>query len=113
MTSDDIFDGLGFTAGELEGGSLSVRSPIDGAEIARIRETPAAEMPAIVERSHQAFLAWRDVPAPRRGELVRLLGEVFENARVLSQDYDATGSILTVRGLPGAIARLRRALAAS
>jgi len=42
-----------------------------------------------------------------------LLGEVFENARVLSQDYDATGRIMTVRGLPGAIAKLRRALAAS
>ncbi len=42
-----------------------------------------------------------------------LLGEVYENARVLSQDYDASGRIMTVRGLPAAIARLRRALAAS
>jgi GTP-binding protein HflX len=42
-----------------------------------------------------------------------LLGEVYENARVLSQDYDATGRIMNVRGLPAAIARLRRALAAS
>jgi GTP-binding protein HflX len=42
-----------------------------------------------------------------------LLGEVYENARVLSEDYDATGRIMKVRGLPGAIARLRRALAAS
>jgi len=41
---------------------LSVRSPIDGAEIARIRETPAADMPAIIERAHAAFLAWREVP---------------------------------------------------
>jgi GTP-binding protein HflX len=42
-----------------------------------------------------------------------LLGDVYENARVLSEDYDATGRILKVRGLPGAIARLRRTLAAS
>jgi GTP-binding protein HflX len=40
-----------------------------------------------------------------------LLGEVYENARVLSQDYDAIGRIMNVRGLPAAIARLRRALA--
>ena len=40
-----------------------------------------------------------------------LLGEIYENARVLSEDYDASGRILKVRGLPGAIARLRRALA--
>src|ERR1700729_33118 len=75
MTSGDILERLGLTAAALSGGSLSVRSPIDGAEIARIRETPAADMPAIIERAHTAFLAWREVPAPRRGELVRLLGE--------------------------------------
>jgi GTP-binding protein HflX len=38
---------------------------------------------------------------------------VYENARVLSEDYDSTGRILKVRGLPGAIARLRRTLATS
>jgi len=42
-----------------------------------------------------------------------LLNDVYENARVLSEDYDATGRIMKVRGLPGAIARLRRTLAAS
>jgi GTPase len=39
-----------------------------------------------------------------------LLGEIYENARVLSEEHDVTGRILKVRGLPGAIARLRRAL---
>jgi GTP-binding protein HflX len=38
---------------------------------------------------------------------------VYENARVLSEDYGATGRIMKVRGLPAAIARLRRSLAAS
>jgi GTP-binding protein HflX len=42
-----------------------------------------------------------------------LLNDVYENARVLSEAYDATGRIMQVRGLPGAIARLRRTLAAS
>ncbi len=40
-----------------------------------------------------------------------LLGEVYESARVLSEAYDETGRVLRVRGLPGAIARLRRSLA--
>ena len=75
MTSEDVLERLGFTAAELSGGSLSVRSPIDGAEIARIRETPPPTCRRIIERAHSAFLAWREVPAPRRGELVRLLGE--------------------------------------
>jgi GTP-binding protein HflX len=40
-----------------------------------------------------------------------LLSDVYENARVLSEDYDATGRVMKVRGLPAAIARLRRTLA--
>ncbi|MBV9907701.1 MAG: aldehyde dehydrogenase family protein, partial [Hyphomicrobiales bacterium] len=61
MISEDVLERLGFTAAELSGGSLAVRSPIDGAEIARIKETPAAEMEAIIERAQSAFLAWREV----------------------------------------------------
>jgi GTP-binding protein HflX len=49
------------------------------------------------------------LPYPKQG----LLGDVYENTRVLSEDYDTTGRIMKVRGLPGAIARLRRTLAAS
>jgi GTPase len=41
------------------------------------------------------------------------LNDVYENARVLSEDYDGTGRIMKIRGLPGAVARLRRTLAAS
>ena len=39
-----------------------------------------------------------------------LIGEVYESARVLSEEHDETGRVLTVRGLPAAIARLRRSL---
>jgi GTP-binding protein HflX len=42
-----------------------------------------------------------------------MLSDVYENTRVLGEDYDATGRIITVRGLPGAIARLKTTLAAS
>ena len=48
------------------------------------------------------------LPYARQG----MLGEVYESARVLSEAHDETGRVLTVRGLPGAIARLRRSLAA-
>lgn len=42
-----------------------------------------------------------------------LLSEVYENVRVLSEDFNVAGRILKVRGLPGAIARLRGTLSAS
>ena len=90
MTSEDILERLGFTAAELKGGSLPIRSPIDGFEIARIRETPAADMAPIIERAHTAFLAWREVPAPRRGELVRLLGEELRASK------EALGALVTL-----------------
>jgi GTP-binding protein HflX len=41
-----------------------------------------------------------------------LIGEVYESARVLSEEYDEAGRVLRVRGLPGAIGRLQRSLAA-
>ncbi|MFT8680809.1 GTPase HflX, partial [Gluconacetobacter sp.] len=42
----------------------------------------------------------------------KLIGEIYESARVLSEDHDETGRVLKVRALPGAMARLRRSLAA-
>ena len=62
-------------------GTMAVHSPIDGAEIARVPVTPVADMPAVIARSQAAFRAWRTVPAPRRGELVRLLGEELRAAK--------------------------------
>jgi GTP-binding protein HflX len=41
-----------------------------------------------------------------------LIGEIYESARVLAETHDETGRVLTVRGLPAAITRLQRSLAA-
>ena len=90
MTIHDVLKGAGFRAAEISGGSLAVHSPIDGAEIARIAETLASEMPAIIARAQSAFRVWRDVPAPRRGELVRLLGEELRASK------DALGALVTL-----------------
>src|SRR5437868_11106373 len=56
-------------------GDLTVRSPIDGSVLAQLPTASAADMQAAVGRAHEAFKAWRVVPAPKRGELVRLFGE--------------------------------------
>jgi aldehyde dehydrogenase (NAD+) len=62
-------------------GTLAVHSPIDGALLARVVETAPAQMPAVIDRAQAAFRRWRQVPAPRRGELVRLLGEELRAAK--------------------------------
>ena len=90
MTSHDVLRRAGFTPGELSGGALVVRSPIDGTEIAGLGETPAADIPKAVARARAAFDKWREVPAPRRGELVRLLGEELRAAK------EALGAVVTL-----------------
>ena len=59
-------------------GDLVSTSPIDGADIGRVRVGDPDEAAG---RAQQAFLQWRSVPAPRRGELVRLLGEELRAAK--------------------------------
>ena len=66
---------LGVAGDALDSGTLAARSPITGATLGRVPETTPDAAQAVIERAHAAFLAWRKVPAPRRGELVRLLGE--------------------------------------
>ncbi len=81
MTHSETLKAAGLTEADLTGGTLAVRSPIDGATVAHVHETDPAEMPAIIAKSQAAFRAWRTVPAPRRGELIRLLGEELRAAK--------------------------------
>ena len=67
--------------GVRSGGSLDSRSPIDGSVIGSVPEAAPQDMTAACERARAAFLAWRTVPPPRRGELVRLIGEELRAAK--------------------------------
>ncbi len=55
--------------------TITARTPITGEAIASLATTSPSELEAVVAKSREAFLAWRTVPAPARGELVRMLGE--------------------------------------
>ncbi|HEX4196133.1 MAG TPA: aldehyde dehydrogenase family protein [Caulobacteraceae bacterium] len=72
---------LGRLGVALRPGDLAARSPITGEEIARIACHTPAGAAGTIAAAHAAFLAWRKVPAPRRGELVRLLGEELRAAK--------------------------------
>jgi len=56
-------------------------SPIDGAPLGSVECADAAAVAAAVGRAQEAFLTWRLVPPPRRGELVRLLGGVLREEK--------------------------------
>lgn len=72
---ETLLEACGFTAAEVAGGSLTVTSPIDGSVLAKVPETAPEAVEAAIARAKAAFRRWRVVPAPRRGELVRLWGE--------------------------------------
>lgn len=66
---------LGVSRSLYKNGPLEVHTPITGEIIGKAAETSTSEALAAIEAAHTAFRAWRLVPAPKRGELVRLLGE--------------------------------------
>ena len=57
------------------GQDLPCRSPVDGAEIAILRADRAADVQAKIGTAAEAWRQWRELPAPRRGELIRLFGD--------------------------------------
>jgi aldehyde dehydrogenase (NAD+) len=86
----EILSRLGVPRAAYTNGDLPVRSPITGEVIARVVRTGQAEAGELVSRAELAFYAWRSVPAPRRGELVRLLGEE------LRSEIEALGRLVTI-----------------
>jgi aldehyde dehydrogenase (NAD+) len=73
-----LFERLGVAQPE---GELASHSPIDGRIIGSVATASASHVADAVGRAQEAFLAWREVPPPRRGELVRLFGEVLREEK--------------------------------
>jgi L-aminoadipate-semialdehyde dehydrogenase len=99
MTKDQILSALAITDvnpggfdGEWRGSGtdLEVFSPGDGSLIATVQQVTEDEYDAIVDSAHAAFLEWRKMPAPRRGEIVRQLGNK------LREKKDALGALVTL-----------------
>ncbi len=63
------------------GGDISVLSPIDGAQLASLRADSVEDVKAKIGKSVEAFEAWRQVPGPIRGELVRLYAEALRSQK--------------------------------
>lgn len=68
---------------------LSSHSPVDGALIGQVSITTRREYDQVIAQAQEAFLQWRLVPAPKRGEVVRQYGEA------LRQHKDALGRLVS------------------
>lgn len=82
----NILEKFGYTTTHLTGTAIGTKwikgdkllasyNPTNGNKIADVEQTTAEQLEKVVQASHTAFLKFRDVPAPKRGELVRLMGE--------------------------------------
>ena len=89
-TTAHLLKKLGVTQKAYTSGTHKVFSPIDGSEIGQLTLDTAKTLDAKIARAHEAFLNWRTVPAPRRGELIRLLGEV------LREHKEDLGKLVTI-----------------
>jgi aldehyde dehydrogenase (NAD+) len=90
MNAKDILAGLGVNLAEFAGDGLVAHSPIDGAALAALRCDTPETVAARIAAAHAAFLDWRTVPAPKRGELVRLFGDELRASK------DALGRLVTL-----------------
>ena len=87
-TIHDLLTKLGATAepaaigaaGEWQAGrgdTLAVHSPIDGTVLAEFPMAQPADVASVVAAAQSAFLKWRLMPAPERGEFVRRIGNAL------------------------------------
>ncbi len=91
-TAAALLERFGIPARASGDGALRVVSPIDGAVLGHVAQVGAQDAAARLQDARAAFQAWRTVPAPRRGELIRLLGEELRAAK---QELGALVSIET------------------
>lgn len=61
--------------GSTKGEELKIYSPNNGKYIASVYQATEKDYDRVVKKAHEAFLKWREVPAPKRGEVVRAIGD--------------------------------------
>jgi len=81
MSFASVLEAAGLGPSDLHGGDLSITTPIDGSEIARLAEHTIDDVGEMIARAEAAFDTWRRVPAPRRGELVRLIADELRSRK--------------------------------
>jgi aldehyde dehydrogenase (NAD+) len=90
QTIEQLLAELGVDLSQYQGQDLPARSPISGAVTATLRVEQPAQVTEKIGAAHAAFQQWRLVPAPRRGELVRLFGEELRTHK------EALGRLVTI-----------------
>jgi len=89
-TNSGTYLGNGTWSTATGAGVLNPANPTTGEVIAQVQATTPADYETVVANAQAAFKAWRTVPAPRRGEAIRLCGDA------LRRNKDALGSLVAL-----------------
>ncbi|WP_293698603.1 MULTISPECIES: aldehyde dehydrogenase family protein [unclassified Sphingopyxis] len=81
QSTGDLLDRLGVSRALWTDGSMPAVTPLTGEQLGMVQIVDAAAIDERLDRASAAFRSWRHVPAPRRGELVRLWGEELRAAK--------------------------------
>ncbi|MGH1378033.1 MAG: L-piperidine-6-carboxylate dehydrogenase [Alphaproteobacteria bacterium] len=90
MDKNQILNQLGLDSDLISNGNLEVFSPVDGSKIGSVTMDSSHDVDRKIAESVDAFKAWRNVPAPRRGELIRIFGDI------LRDNKEALGALVTL-----------------
>ncbi|PSL20325.1 L-piperidine-6-carboxylate dehydrogenase [Chitinophaga ginsengisoli] len=74
---------------DAKGETIQASSPVDGKDIATVKGASRADYDAVIKKAQEAFKEWRLWPAPRRGEVVRQMGEA------LRKNKEALGKLVS------------------
>jgi aldehyde dehydrogenase (NAD+) len=86
----DLLQKVGVQLAAYQGQDIHSISPVNGQIMASLRADTPAEVAQKIDRANSAFLQWRSIPAPRRGELIRLFGEELRSHK------ETLGQIVTL-----------------
>jgi aldehyde dehydrogenase (NAD+) len=81
QSTGDLLDRLGVSRALWTDASMPAVTPLTGEQLGMVQIVDAAAIDERLDRASAAFRSWRHVPAPRRGELVRLWGEELRAAK--------------------------------
>lgn len=81
---------MGIASHNIDSGDLVSVSPIDGSVLGSVKQHNDNDLNTIIQQSQQAFKQWRQVPAPKRGELIRIYGNL------LREHKEALGTLVTL-----------------
>ena len=66
---------------DVDGAVTSSESPIDGKEIAKVKNATIEDYEKVITKAQEAFKVWREIPAPKRGEIVRQMGIALRESK--------------------------------